>query len=134
MPWDRTQPNETSWKPGQSGNPAGRPPGAKTKYRSEAIAEAVEGWEEKNEKKWADEYLEMDKRNPAIARDIANRIYGPAPTDIGEKIRETPGRFVMVMGGRDKGQAELDDPDDDTPSLDGDVGEGQRILVGDTEA
>lgn len=113
MPYE---PTKGSWKPGQCGNPNGRPKGSKNRFKTAEIREAVERWEKKNDQKWAEVCLMEAFKVPSIMKDIMARIYGPVPTDLGEELRENPGRFVMVAGSRPSEEPEEDKPNskDDT--------------------
>ena len=111
MPYE---PTRTSWKPGQSGNPAGRPKGSKTRFTPEELDAAITEVEAETGKPMARHFVEMALKVPSVMRDLANRKWGPAPTDLGEKLAANPGRFLMLF---DNTQGE-DEPADE---IEGDV-------------
>jgi len=96
-------PVETRWKPGQSGNPKGRP--KKEKLLEPLIRELLESKRrsDKEGRQWkmivAEELLrQFTKGNPAAIKEILNRIDGPVKQSLG--IDGDVKTFTITFNGR----------------------------------
>jgi hypothetical protein len=75
--------SDKHWKPGQSGNPVGRPTGARTRFTDAFVGDVAAAWE----KHGAATLEQMAVTEPAKFADLASRL---VPRDVAVKIEATP--------------------------------------------